>query len=73
MKNEIQNEIAKLNTRRWFLQRCGVGMAGLALNSLFLRDGFGAGSTNSLAPRAPHFTPRAKRVVYISWPALPAI
>lgn len=72
MKNEIQNELAKLNTRRWFLQRCGVGMAGLALNSLFLRDGFAAGSTNPLAPRAPHFTPRAKRVVYIFMAGAPS-
>ena len=72
MKNEIRNELATLNTRRWFLQRCGVGMAGLALNSLFLRDGFGAGSTNPLAPRAPHFTPTAKRVVYIFMAGAPS-
>ena len=72
MKKEIQNEIAKLQTRRWFLQRCGVGMAGLALNSLFMRDGFAAGSHNSLAAKAPHFTPTAKRVVYIFMAGAPS-
>ena len=72
MKNEIHKEIATLITRRWFLQRCGVGMAGLALNSLFLRDGFAAGSPNPLAPRAPHFTPTAKRVVYIFMAGAPS-
>jgi hypothetical protein len=65
MEKEIQNEVATLNTRRWFLKNCGVGMAGLALNSLFARNGFGAAAQNSLAPRAPHFKPTAKRVVYI--------
>jgi len=72
MKNEIQNEIGKLHTRRWFLERCGVGMAGLALNSLFMRDGFAAGSHNALAPKAPHFTPTAKRVIYIFMAGAPS-
>ncbi len=68
----MQNEIGKLNTRRWFLQRCGVGMAGLALNSLLIKDGFSAGIPNSLTARAPHFTPTAKRVVYIFMAGAPS-
>ncbi|MCZ6675593.1 MAG: DUF1501 domain-containing protein [Verrucomicrobia bacterium] len=65
MKKELQKEIATLHTRRWFLQNCGVGMAGLALNSLLMRDGFGAATKDSLAPKSSHFEPTAKRVVYI--------
>ena len=68
----MQNEIGKLNTRRWFLQRCGVGMAGLALNSLLIKDGFSAGIPNSLTARAAHFTPTAKRVVYIFMAGAPS-
>ena len=65
MKNEIRQESATIQTRRWFLRNCGVGMAGLALNSLMVRDGFAASAKDSLAPREPHFTPTAKRVIYI--------
>ena len=72
MKNEIQQEFGKLNTRRWFLQRCGVGMAGLALNSMLMRDGFTAEIPDSLTPRAPHFAPTAKRVIYIFMAGAPS-
>ena len=65
MKNEIQQEFGKLNTRRWFLQRCGVGMAGIALNSLFSNNAIGATTQDPLSPRLPHFAPTAKRVIYI--------
>lgn len=46
--------------RRWFLRDCGVGLGGLALNSLFTRDGLAAATR-----RQPHFAPRANRVVYL--------
>ncbi|QXD22576.1 DUF1501 domain-containing protein [Opitutia bacterium ISCC 51] len=65
MEKEIQKEFATFQTRRWFLKNCGVGMAGLALNSMLARDGTGAYSPNPLAPKASHFTPTAKRVIYI--------
>jgi hypothetical protein len=49
--------------RRTFFQRTGLGVGGIALSSL-LREALGA-SGNPLAARAPHFTPRAKRVIYL--------
>ncbi|MEM8946862.1 MAG: DUF1501 domain-containing protein [Planctomycetota bacterium] len=53
-------------TRRWFLRDCGVGLAGMALGSLLERDVMASASTQHLfAPKAPHFSPRAKRVVYL--------
>ena len=72
MKNEIQQEFGKLNTRRWFLQRCGVGMAGMALNSMLMRDSFSAEIPDSATPRAPHFAPTAKRVIYIFMAGAPS-
>jgi hypothetical protein len=65
MENLIRQEIATLQSRRWFLRNCGVGMAGLALNQLFSSQGVAATSGNPLAARSPHFAPTAKRVIYI--------
>ncbi|MFM8359060.1 MAG: DUF1501 domain-containing protein, partial [Verrucomicrobiota bacterium] len=53
-------------TRRWFFQQCGVGLGTLALHSLLGdRAVAAAGFDNPLAPKKPHFTPRAKRVIYL--------
>lgn len=58
-------------TRREFLGRCGVGMGSLGLATLL--GNLGAlptarasdGYVNPLMPKAPHFTPKAKRVIHI--------
>ncbi|MGI8603370.1 MAG: DUF1501 domain-containing protein [Verrucomicrobiales bacterium] len=56
-------------TRRHFFGRCAVGIGGIALASLM--DGtnlFGAGpavGANPMAPRRPHFSPRAKNIIYL--------
>src|SRR5438477_8547573 len=53
-------------TRRWFFQQCGVGLGAIALGHLFARNGWAAPiSNNPLAPRQPHFKPKAKRVIYL--------
>src|SRR6266540_1399996 len=56
-------------TRREMLCRCGMGLGGLALASLLGETGFlspaGAAEVqNPLAPRLPHFAPRARRVIH---------
>ena len=57
---------ARLLSRRWFLQECGVGLAGIALSSLLARDAAAKpANRNPLAVKAPHFKPKAKRVVYM--------
>jgi hypothetical protein len=55
------------SARRWFLGECGVGLAGIAAGSLLAREGRAAASAAAgpLAPKVPHFAPRAKRVVYM--------
>jgi hypothetical protein len=48
-------------TRRWFLRDCGVGLAGIAAASLLAREGRAA----PYPVRRPHFTPKAKNIVYL--------
>lgn len=65
-------------TRREFLWEVGGGFAGLALVDLLTRDGFlpsqvqageaaraASGANYLLAPKKPHFAPRAKRAVFL--------
>jgi hypothetical protein len=61
----------KTTNRRWFLEQCGVGLGSLALTHLLQRDGLAAvaqaatPARNPLAPRAPHFAPKAKNVIFL--------
>ena len=55
---------SRVLSRRWFLRDCGVGLAGIALQSLLERDGRAAPAKRSTT-RAPHFPPRATRVIYM--------
>jgi hypothetical protein len=50
-------------TRRDLLRRCGAGFGGLALAGLLGDPARGA--VNPLSARAPHFAPRAKRVIFL--------
>src|SRR5438067_8384403 len=51
-------------SRREVLFRIGGGFGALGLASL-LADPASATSVNPLAPRLPHFTPRAKRIIFL--------
>src|SRR6476661_8014132 len=55
------NEFQTAVTRRWFLRECGVGLAGIAAGSLLAQE---TRPANSLV-RRPHFTPKAKNVIYL--------
>ena len=73
---ELRSEYAKLVTRRWFFRQCGVGLGGIALSAL-LNPGkaFGASASklhDPLAPRPPHFKPKAKRVIYLFMAGAPS-
>jgi hypothetical protein len=65
-----------LVSRRWFLQQCGVGLGALALMDLFAQDGRTAPEKpalpDPLAPKAPHFAPKAKRVIYLFMAGAPS-
>jgi Protein of unknown function (DUF1501) len=56
-------------TRRHFFSRTGVGLGTIALGSLLAGEARAAieppDLQNPLAPRAPHFPPKAKRVIFL--------
>jgi hypothetical protein len=65
----------RLLARRWFLQQCGVGLGSLALMDLLAQDGMAspqAAIDDPLAPRAPHFPAKAKRVIYLFMAGAPS-
>src|SRR5882724_6053433 len=64
----------KLITRRWFFEQCGVGLGAIALGQLFGQNGWAAQapSTNPLAPKSPHFPPKAKRVIFLFMAGAPS-
>ena len=65
LHHQLHTESAKLLTRRWFLQNCGVGLGAMAFNSLLSNDLPAARTPNPLAPKQSHFPAKAKRVVYL--------
>ena len=56
-------------TRRQFFGRCGLGLGSIALASLLderkLVGADKAALTNPMAPKPPHFAPRAKNIIYL--------
>ena len=62
----LRHAHAQYVTRRWFLRDCGIGLAGIAAGCLARREATASsGAKNPLAPRAPHFAGKAKRVIYM--------
>ena len=59
-----------LLSRRQMLAQAGAGLGSIALAAMLSRDNASRAAAprtvvNPLAPRAPHFTPRAQRVIYL--------
>ncbi len=73
----LRNEHPELASRRWFFKECGIGLGKLALAGL-LTDAFArnAGAAplaeNTLAPKQPHFKPKAKRVIHLFMAGAPS-
>src|SRR5215471_16356112 len=57
-------------TRRWFFQQCGVGVGAAALAHLLAEAGYAA--DDPLAPKAPHFAPKAKHVIFLFMAGAPS-
>jgi hypothetical protein len=59
--------------RRWFLKECGVGLGAIALGELAgARPALAAAAANPLAPKQPHFRPRAKNVIFLFMAGAPS-
>lgn len=55
-------------SRRDLLRRCALGFGGVALHALMHEETMAAATSlpaDPLAPRTPHFTPRAKNVIFL--------
>lgn len=80
-QEEIDLETKKLLARRHFFRDCGVGLGSMALASL-LKGSALAGeqapakqkiaASNPLAPKAPHFPAKAKRVIHLFMAGAPS-
>ncbi|MBK9170942.1 MAG: DUF1501 domain-containing protein [Bryobacterales bacterium] len=61
-----------IHTRRGFLQECAGGIGTIALAHLLSREGRTAERTDPMAPRAPHFAPKAKNVIFLFMEGAPS-
>ncbi len=66
--NSIYEEQQRMLARRHFFRNCGVGVGKLALASLMAKSA-AAGPTDA---KAPHFAPKAKRVIYLFMAGAPS-
>ena len=64
----------KTLSRRWFLQQCGVGLGAAALATLTGRPSPAAEPrpAGPMMPKAPHFAPKAKRVIFLFMAGAPS-
>jgi hypothetical protein len=58
-------------SRRWFLEQCGVGVGALALADLLAAAPAPAAS-GPLAPKQPHFAPKATSVIFLFMAGAPS-
>jgi hypothetical protein len=62
----MHNEDLKLETRRHFFSRCPIGVGSMALWSLLAKEGRSeTENAGPLAPKKPHFKPKAKSVIFM--------
>ena len=58
-------ELPHIAARRRFLADFGMGFTGVALSAMLQRDGFGSDGTWVPPDGKPHFTPKAKNVIWL--------
>src|SRR5262249_13133411 len=71
---DLRLQLARAQTRRQFLKNCQTGLGAIALATLLERDGHAAEPATSatpMAPRLPHFAPKAKSVIYLHMSGAP--
>ncbi len=61
----LYNRIENPMSRRAWLRAAGLGFGSIGLTAMMAQDGFAAAPDNPLTPRAPHFEPKAKRVIFL--------
>ena len=72
LNHSILNAAAQ--SRRDFLTTSASGLGGVALSSMLLEDGLLGGEyANPMAPRQPHFEPKAKSCIFIFMAGAPSL
>lgn len=77
---ELRYRKLQTQTRRHFLKKCSLGLGGLAFAAMTGCSPFSSSKGNSnrggdidpLAPKPPHFAPKAKRVIYLHMAGAPS-
>jgi hypothetical protein len=72
---DLDNALTLARTRRHFFRDCGVGLGSMALGTLLARDTAAAEKPprkDPLAPKKPHFEPKAKAVIYLFMAGAPS-
>jgi len=71
-----RNQDPKQVSRRWFIEQCSVGLGAMAFGHLLQNPGFAApmqeAPLNLLAPKKPHYAPKAKSVIYLFMAGAPS-
>jgi Protein of unknown function (DUF1501) len=67
----MMDDANSASRRRW-LRQAGAGFGSLALAAILADEARAARPENPLAPREPHFPPRAKRVIFLFMPGGPS-
>ncbi|MDC0292122.1 DUF1501 domain-containing protein [Verrucomicrobiales bacterium] len=71
-QREFRKSLLEQQTRREALRKMGAGMGSIGLASLLGQHGASAAPPNPMAPKAPHFPARAKRVIQLFMPGGPS-
>lgn len=58
--------------RRWFLKDCGLGLGAVAIQAMLGKSASASASSEPLAPKMPHFAPRAKNVIFLFMAGAPS-
>ena len=61
-----------MHNRRAFLQTAGLGVGSLALTHLLSQEAKAKELPNPLAPKPPHFKPKAKNVIFLFMEGAPS-
>src|SRR5437764_857160 len=74
---DLLQERLKFVTRRQFFRDCGTGLGTLALASMLNEKLFATAPSSTaapdlLAPKPPHFAPKAKNIIYMHMAGAPS-
>ncbi len=67
-----REEVLKAITRRHFFAQSGIGIGAIALSALLNENLYAAGGENPMKPKAPHFKPKAKNIIFLFMAGAPS-